>query len=131
MISLRPEDTVHTATAILATNKIGALPVRDSEDKLVGILSERDIVKGLFQNGAACMDRLVKDLMTSKVITTTMNESVVEVQSKMHNGRFRHIPVVEDGKLMGVVSQGDVMHMCIEKAQTEANVMRELAIARG
>ena len=131
VLSLRPEDTIQTAAAILTMNKIGALPVRDGEDLLVGILSERDIVKGLNSTGADVINSRVRDLMTEKVTTCTLDEEVVDVQTKMHNGRFRHIPVIEEGKLMGVISQGDVMHMCIEKAQTEANVMRELAIARG
>ncbi|MCW8914949.1 MAG: CBS domain-containing protein [Magnetovibrio sp.] len=131
VISLRPEDTIQTAAAILTVNKIGALPVRNAEDDLVGILSERDIVKGMHANGADCINNRVRDLMTEKVITCEMDDEVVSVQDKMHNGRFRHIPVIQEGKLMGVISQGDVMHMCIEKAQTEASVMRELAIARG
>ena len=131
LISLRPEDTVHTASAILAVNKIGALPVKNGEEELVGILSERDIVRGLYKQGVSCLDNLVQDLMTDKVATCAVDDQVQDVQQKMHNGRFRHIPVIKDGKLFGVVSQGDVMHMCIEKAQTEASVMRELAIARG
>ncbi|MBL4614268.1 MAG: CBS domain-containing protein [Magnetovibrio sp.] len=131
VISLRPEDTVQTATAILALHKIGALPVKNGDEELVGILSERDIVRGLHKIGAACLDSLVQELMSSKVVTCSMDDPVQEVQEKMHRGRFRHIPVIKDGKLHGVVSQGDVMHMCIEKAQTEASVMRELAIARG
>ena len=131
VISLRPEDTVQTAAAILTVNKIGALPVRNGNDELVGILSERDIVKGLHRNGGSCLNNLVQDLMTSKVTTCTPTDDVVDVQGKMHNGRFRHIPVVQEGKLVGVISQGDVMHMCIEKAQTEASVMRDLAIVRG
>jgi CBS domain-containing protein len=131
VISLRPEDTVQTASAILTTNKIGALPVRNSAEELVGILSERDIVKGMHQMGAACINCLVQDLMSTKVTTCTEDEDVQSVQQKMHDGRFRHIPVIKEGKLIGVISQGDVMHMCIEQAQTEASVMRELAIARG
>jgi len=131
VISLRPEDTVQTAAAILSTNKIGALPVKNGSEELVGILSERDIVKGLYKSGAGCINLLVSDLMTTKVATCTVSDKVKDVQQVMHNGRFRHVPVIKDGKLYGVVSQGDVMHVCIEQAQTEASVMRELAIARG
>jgi len=131
VISLRPEDTVQTAAAILSVNKIGALPVRDGNAMLVGILSERDIVKGLHKFGATCVDNRVEDLMTRKVTTCAIDDEVVDVQDKMHRGRFRHIPVVKDGRVLGVISQGDVMHMCIEKAQTEASVMRDLAIVRG
>lgn len=131
VISLRPEDTIQTASTILAVNKIGALPVRNGDDELVGILSERDIVRGLHKIGCECLNNLVQDLMSSKVTTCGLDDNVQDVQQKMHIGRFRHIPVIKDGKLHGVVSQGDVMHMCIEKANTEASVMRELAIARG
>jgi len=131
VISLRPEDTVQTASAILAVNKIGALPVKNGEEEVIGILSERDIVRGLYKNGASCIGLLVKDLMTEDVATCTVDEKVKDVQQVMHTRRFRHIPVVKDGKLYGVISQGDVMHMCIEQAQIEASVMRELAIARG
>jgi len=131
VISLRPEDTVQTASAILAVNKIGALPVKNSNEEVIGILSERDVVRGLYKNGVSSIDMLVKDLMTEEVATCTADDEVKDVQNIMHTRRFRHIPVVKDGKLHGVVSQGDVMHMCIEQAQTEASVMRELAIARG
>jgi len=131
VISLRPEDTIQTAAAILSTNKIGALPVKNGAEELVGILSERDIVKGLYKSGAGCINRLVGDLMTTEVATCTVSDKVKDVQQVMHNGRFRHVPVVKDGKLYGVVSQGDVMYLCIEQAQTEASVMREIAIARG
>jgi len=131
VISLRPEDSVQTASAILAVNKIGALPVKNGDEEVIGILSERDIVRGLYKSGVSCIDLLVKDLMTTDVATCTVNDKVKDVQNIMHTRRFRHLPVVKDGKLHGVVSQGDVMHMCIEQAQTEASVMRELAIARG
>jgi len=131
VISLRAEDTVQTAAAILAVNKIGALPVKNGAEELIGILSERDIVRGLYKNGAACIDLLVQDMMTRDVATCGLEDSVNDVQKIMHNGRFRHIPVIKDGKLHGVISQGDVVHVCIEQAQTEASVMRELAIARG
>lgn len=130
VLSLRPEDTIQTAATLLATNKIGALPVRDSSGALVGILSERDIIKGIHAEGCKMLDLLVGDLMTRKVTTCTPDADVTEVQKIMDNGRFRHIPVVVENKLIGVVSLGDVVHMCIEKAETEANVMRDIAIAR-
>ncbi|MBF0251287.1 MAG: CBS domain-containing protein [Alphaproteobacteria bacterium] len=130
VIALRPEDTVQTAATVLATNKIGALPVKDANDSLIGILSERDIVKGVHKYGHKALDLLVHNLMTKEVTTCNMEDDVREVQQIMHSGHFRHIPVTQDGKLLGVISQGDVVHMCLIQAENEASVMRDIAIAR-
>ena len=130
-ISLRPEDTIQTASNILVRNKIGAMPVVNADQEVIGILSERDIIRGLFKNGGTCVDLLVQDLMTANVTTCTPGDKVKDVQRIMHNGHFRHLPVINGGKLVGVISQGDVVHICLNMAQTEANVMRDLAIARG
>lgn len=130
-ISLRPEDTIQTASHILVRNKIGAMPVVNAHHEVIGILSERDIIRGLSKNGGSCVDLLVRDLMTTKVTTCRPGDDVQDVQRIMHMGRFRHLPVINGGKLVGVISQGDVVHVCLQMAQTEANVMRDLAIARG
>ncbi len=131
LISLRQEDTVQTAATLLTTNKIGALPVRDKDHALIGIISERDIVKGVYMHGGDVSSLQVRELMTTNVSTCGLDDDVTDVQQRMHNNRFRHMPVVEGGKLVGVISQGDVVHLCLEQSKLEANVMRDLAFARG
>ncbi len=131
LISLRQEDTVQTAATLLTTNKIGALPVRDKDHGLIGIISERDIVKGVYMHGGDISSLQVSELMTTNVSTCSLDDDVTDVQKRMHNNRFRHMPVVEGGKLVGVISQGDVVHLCMEQSKLEANVMRDLAFARG
>lgn len=130
VLTLRPEDTIQTACTLMATNKIGALPVRDSEGNLVGILSERDIVKGIYKKANQVPDLLVGELMTRNVRTCSPEDDVKKVGEAMHAGRFRHMPVVSEGELIGLISQGDVVQLRLELSEMEAGVMRDIAIAR-
>ncbi|MEO5335772.1 MAG: CBS domain-containing protein [Magnetospirillum sp. WYHS-4] len=130
LLTLRPEDTIQTACTLLTTNKIGALPVRDSDGHLVGILSERDIVKGIYKKGNLVPGLLVGELMTRNVRTCAPDDDVKAVMESMHANRFRHMPVVDDGELVGMVSQGDVVQLRLEQSEMEAGLMRDIAIAR-
>jgi CBS domain-containing protein len=130
VLTLRPEDTIQTACTLMATNKIGALPVRDSDGNLVGILSERDIVKGIYKKTNQVPDLLVGELMTRNVRTCSPDDDVKKVSEAMHNGRFRHMPVVSEGELVGLISQGDVVQLRLEQSEMEAGLMRDIAIAR-
>lgn len=130
LLTLRQEDTIQTACTLLVTNQIGALPVRDSEGHLVGILSERDIVKGIHKKSHQVPDLLVGELMTRKVKTISPEDDVKTAMEVMHANHFRHMPVVQDGELIGMVSQGDVVQLRLEQSEMEAGVMRDIAIAR-
>ena len=130
VITLRPEDTIQTASTLLTTNKIGALPVRDMHGNLIGILSERDIVKGICKKGTEVPGLPVGELMTRGVRTCKSDDEIKDVMEQMHAGHFRHMPVVDNGDLVGMVSQGDVVQLRLEQKQMEADVMRDIAIAR-
>lgn len=110
--------------AVLAEKGIGAVLVVDNEDKLVGILSERDIVRALSRRAAAVLEMTAADLMTRNPVSATTGTSVEAVMEMMTNGHFRHLPVVECGSLLGVVSIGDVVKARIDQHQHEMESMR-------
>ena len=106
VLSVSPHATVLEAVKILAEAKIGALPVID-EGKLVGIFSERDYAHKIILEGRYSKDTHVKDVMTADVCTVTPDQSVHECMVLMNKNRFRHLPVVDDGNVVGIVSIGD------------------------
>jgi CBS domain-containing protein len=114
---------VSDAAKLLAEKRIGSVLVLDKE-KIAGILSERDIVRTLAAEGASCLDGPVSRLMTAKVVTCRPDQSISDVMELMTTGRFRHVPVVEDGRLAGMISIGDVVKWRLEEAQEE---VRQLA----
>jgi CBS domain-containing protein len=128
-ITCRPEDTIETAASLLHTNKIGALPVRDAEGRLVGMLSERDVVRGVAESGSRVMDLRVRDLMTRSLETCAPGESLKVAMEKMHRKHVRHLPIVEGEALVGIISQRDVLHAVLDQMQLEANVLRDFLIA--
>ena len=108
----------------LATQKIGALVVVDDRNRVIGIVSERDIVRSLDRNGAAAVDEAVSEIMTRGVVACQESETINEVMGRMTLGRFRHLPVIEDDRLVGIVSIGDVVKARIEEVESEAEEMR-------
>jgi len=116
--------TVADAAATLAANKIGALVVLGEGARLIGIVSERDIVRVVAQRGADALEDSLGDVMTRKVVTCTESETVDEVMARMTRGRFRHLPVVENERLIGIISIGDVVKARIEQVEREAEDMR-------
>src|SRR6185503_7961391 len=101
----------------LAKHKIGALVVIGASQGIAGIVSERDIVRALAAGGAAILDGPVSAIMTREVITCGEGETINEVMTKMTGGRFRHLPVVTDDRLIGIVSIGDVVKARIEEVE--------------
>ncbi|MEH6792418.1 CBS domain-containing protein [Parasphingorhabdus sp.] len=115
---------VSQAVEILAEKRIGALPVLNG-DKVVGIFSERDVLHCLRQHGRDALDHAVRDVMTADVISVERTKSVMGALSLMTKRRIRHLPVVEDGKLVGFVSIGDLVKYRIDKIEGEAAAMRD------
>ncbi len=123
------------ALALMAQHRIGAVLVVDGGGGIAGILSERDLVRAMNKNGKAVFDRTVGDLMTSPVVTCTPKDPVGAIEGMMtaqrfrhvpvvEAQRFRHVPVVEDGKIVGIVSIGDVVKTRIEEAEAEVDALR-------
>jgi CBS domain-containing protein len=124
VVTLTSEVSIADAIALLAKHRIGALIVAGDNKVIKGILSERDIVRALAEDGPAALHRSVSDLMTANVKVCTENHTVNDVMEIMTRGRFRHLPVERDGKLIGVVSIGDVVKRRIEEVQQEAEEIR-------
>ncbi len=123
IFSCSADQSVADAVAILSEKRIGALPVLDG-DKVAGIFSERDVLHGIQNLGAAVMDKRVADVMTADVISVDLQKSAIGALSLMTKRRFRHLPVVEDGKLVGFISIGDLVKYRIDKIESEAAAMR-------
>ncbi len=124
VITASPEDSVAAVAALLAEKRIGALPVV-SQGRVVGIFSERDLIYGLARNGPAILDSKVADAMTSPAITVEQHVAVLSALSLMTKRRIRHLPVVENDMLIGLVSIGDLVKHRIDRIETEANAMRD------
>lgn len=124
IISVPPEMAVNEVLALLADKRIGAVPVVQNE-RVVGIMSERDMIYGIRREGPAFLDRPVKEAMTKAVITVGSNTSPLEALAMMTQRRIRHLPVVDDGMLIGFVSIGDLVKVRIERIESEAAAMRE------
>jgi CBS domain-containing protein len=124
VVTTPPEATVAQATRLLRENRIGAVVVTGPSGTVVGILSERDIVRGLAEHGASLLDLPVDRLMTRSVMTCTPRSHIEDIMRDMTAGRFRHIPVVEAGRLNGIVSIGDVVKYRLEQLETETEQLQ-------
>ena len=117
--TIAPTASVSAVLESLASNGIGALVVSADGRSVDGIVSERDIVRRLASDGAAVLDQPVGSIMTSSVRTCAPDASVDELMSLMTEGRFRHVPVTEDGALVGIVSIGDIVNARVRELETE------------
>jgi len=119
-----PSMTLLEVANKLAAKRIGAIVVIGARGEVVGIVSERDIIRALATSGAACLTRPVDETMTKQVVTCQETETLNELMAMMTARRFRHLPVVTDGALVGIVSIGDVVKARIEEVEHEAEEMR-------
>ncbi|MFN3662302.1 CBS domain-containing protein [Yoonia sp.] len=128
VVSVKPGDSVSSAVALLSEKRIGTVVVSSDGEKLDGILSERDIVRELGRRGAQCLSAPVSEMMTAKLTTCTTADGADHVLQMMTEGRFRHLPVMDDGKMIGLISIGDVvkarlMELSMEKDALEGMIM--------
>ncbi|NQU60078.1 MAG: CBS domain-containing protein [Rhodospirillales bacterium] len=125
LVTCRSEHMMETVATLLTTHRIGALPVCDGGRKLVGIISERDIVGNMAKAGAGVMKMKVRDVMTKKVVVCGPEDSIKDVMELMDRRHIRHLPVLEDDKLVGIISQRDVMAHRLKETELETNVLRD------
>lgn len=125
VISVQPHRTLAEAVRVLSERRIGAVVVMGADGALVGILSERDIVRTLGAEGAAALESSVSKAMTAKVVTCRPQTSVDELMEIMTTGRFRHVPVIENGRVTGIVSIGDVVKHRVAAIEAESQAMRD------
>jgi CBS domain-containing protein len=125
VLAIEPTATLDTAAKRLAERRIGALIVLGADQRVVGILSERDIVRAIGERGANALTEPLAQVMTRKVETCDESESVGSIMERMTAGKFRHMPVVEQGHLVGIISIGDVVKSRVEEIEQESSALRD------
>lgn len=124
-----PHETVAAAAALLYARRVGAMVVMDAADRVVGILSERDIVRAVAEGGPGALAKPVSDFMTGEVVFADPGESVDAMLSRMTDRRVRHLPVCKAGRLVGIVSIGDLVKFKIAETEAEAQTLKDYIAA--
>ena len=124
VFSIGPDATISQAAKLLADRRIGSVLVM-TDEHLEGVLSERDIVRALSERGAAVLDEPVRDIMTTKVMTCRWTDTVSLIMEKMTDGKFRHLPVVEERRVVGIISIGDVVKHRLREYENEQEALRD------
>ena len=125
VISIEPTATVANAARTLAEHKIGALLVLGPDRRIIGILSERDVVRVLAEQGTAALAQPLAQVMTRKVFTCSPSETIGVIMERMTAGKFRHVPVVEQDQVVGMVSIGDVVKYRLQEMEHESAALRD------
>jgi CBS domain-containing protein len=125
VVSIEPTADLHTAAKLLSSRKIGALVILGAGGRLAGILSERDIVRVLAVAGISALELPVGQAMTREVMTCTEDDTCADIMERMTTGKFRHLPVLRDNALIGLVSIGDVVKQRVEEIERETEAMRD------
>jgi CBS domain-containing protein len=125
VITIEPHVTLDTAVATLAKHRIGALVVLGADQRVIGILSERDIVRALAELGISALSMPLAQVMTRKVFTCGESETVGAIMERMTTGKFRHVPVVEQEQLVGIISIGDVVKYRLSEIENESAALRD------
>jgi CBS domain-containing protein len=130
VVTIRPDATIRELVQSLRDERIGAIVVSEDGRSVQGIISERDVVRGLAEFGPRVLDAPVAELMTREVVACSLRDTVKHLMTEMTRRRIRHLPVVEDGVLRGIVSIGDVVKNRLVELETETNVLREVYLGR-
>lgn len=128
--TVAPDTTIEDAVAALAAHRVGALVVSSDGVSVDGILSERDVVRGLAAHGPSTMNMIAADLMTAEVVTCSREATTEQLMAEMTARRFRHVPVTEDDRLVGIVSIGDVVNARVRELETEAEQLNNYITGR-
>ena len=124
VVTAGPDDSLLQVARVLSADRIGAVLILDGPDRIVGVLSERDIVRCLARDGAAAMNLPAREAMTADVVFCSPEDNVDQVMDVMTKRRFRHLPVRRNGKLIGLVSIGDVVKIRMAEQQAEADALK-------
>jgi CBS domain-containing protein len=130
VLTIRPDATVAEAARILSECRIGSLVVSTDGHRADGIISEREIVREMGKRGVGCFEEQVQEMMTEDVVTCARADDVIDILTKMTEGRFRHIPVVENGELVGLVSIGDVVKARLAELSMEKDALEGMITGR-
>jgi CBS domain-containing protein len=125
VVSTRPDATIAEVAGLLKARRIGAVVVTDENGELCGIISERDLARGLADHGAGLLDMRVSQLMTADVVTCSPDDGIGQLMQTMTERRFRHLPVVQDGEMVGIISIGDVVKYRLQELENEAHMLHD------
>src|ERR1700722_11076446 len=125
VFTTQPHRTLKEVIELLAEKGVGAVVVSDASLQVLGIVSERDVVRVLAKHGAAAPDHTMSRYMTPKVVTATRADTIGHVRKSITAGRFRHVPIVEEGRLIGIISIGDVVKRHVDALDSERQALRE------
>ena len=131
VISVKPGDDLASVVETLSSRRIGAVLVMEGDGRVAGVLSERDVVRALAGHGAGALAMPASAFMTAEVVSARPEDAIGGVMEKMTQGRFRHLPILEDGRLVGIISIGDVVKRRIDDAEHEAQALREYVTQAG
>lgn len=131
VVTVEPGDSVQTIVDMLARHRIGAVVVVDGHGGIAGIVSERDVVRAMTGDAASVVRKTARDIMTAKVHTCTPNDSEAELMQLMTEHRIRHLPVIANGRVAGMISIGDVVKLRIETMEAEADQMKTYIASAG
>jgi CBS domain-containing protein len=123
--TIEPTAKLEHAISVLAKHRIGALVVLGADNRVIGILSERDVVRAVSGEGQGALEQPVSQMMTRTVVTCTESDVISDIMERMTHGRFRHIPVVENDRLVGIISIGDVVKHRLGEMQRESEALRD------
>ena len=126
IVTIDPDRSVADAAALLGEKRIGAVVVSSDGQQVEGILSERDIVRQLGKSGGGCLDMTVRELMTANIVTCAPGDNADRILTAMTDGRFRHMPVMRDGAMIGVISIGDVVKARLSELSMEKQSLEGL-----
>jgi CBS domain-containing protein len=129
VVSIEPSATLASAVALLAEKGIGALLITGAGGRIAGILSERDIVRALAERGVGVLDEPVSQTMTRKVSTCSEGETISSIMERMTAGKFRHLPVVEEGQITGIISIGDVVKHRLYEMERDSMAMHDYILS--
>lgn len=124
IISISPENTLQEVAKILRENKIGAVIVREEAGRMCGLISERDIIIAIAKHGGNILDGIVSDYMTEGVYTCSLDDDMKMVMEQMTRRRIRHLPVVEEGNVVGMISIGDVVKQRMAESEAESEALK-------
>ncbi|PRY26677.1 CBS domain protein [Aliiruegeria haliotis] len=128
VVSVRPKDSIHKVTEVMKEHGIGSVIVKDQNGHMVGILTERDIVRGFADEPDNTFDEIAEDLMTRDVVTATPETPLLVLLHSMSEGRFRHIPVLDGEHIAGLVSIGDVVKFRLRELEYEALKLKQMIV---